>query len=1651
MKKMLSVILMVLVLMAPSLRVVEAASINEIRDESVTCKEVFDNEVNSYDIEMPSDVLLQDAEDAITVDTSESLSDAEDPYLENNLQDELNSEEEECESKGSLIEEPKSTGLPITEDDSAVVGDIPEMTEEYFEEPLVGASTGSYKFTFTYGQTEARSMLNMVNSFRTGSDAWYWAENNSTKVYCSGLSRLTYDYQLEKVAMLRAREIAVSYGHQRPKGTRSFTAYSELGYVYNSAAENIAYGYPTANSVYMAWREDNDSYSGQGHRRNMLNGDFNRIGIGHVIYQGQHYWVQEFAKSTSAISTTTANDSTTTATVEISDSKIASCKPSSSASSITLEEKKSVSLPDVYVDLEVLDEYGRSSSIRMIPEYQWKVTNSNIASIQGKNLVGVSMGKTELTTVVNNTTLSVPITVNSAPIVVGDNVTARIVVEGSKKALYFTSKNGTLWNEWKDKVGDRVYNLDAVKFSSDSGKMYLPENSRTLFSGLEHMTQIDLSKADSSKVKDMRLMFSNCKSLTALDVSYLDTSNVEDMQAMFGGSNMLKSLDLGSFDTTKVKSIFLMFANCTSLKSINLSSFYTPNLNKMMRAFSGCSSLETIDLRAFDTTHVTSMNGLFIDCHSLKTVNINGLDMSNKDLSQMFDACTSLTKIDLSSLDFSTITDTKKMFNGCNALSEIKTPKKFNTDKRIELPDTFVSDEGHGFVYLSKAVPCSIILRKYDPANPQQIDISSCYMPIFNSFTYDGTEKRPEPVLQRTTYWEEKGIDEDGNSWDSVSSGWEKLEKDIDYNISYKDNINAGTGSIIATGKGRYKGTLTIPFNINKANPTFKFSSTSLTKSVEDSSFTNTLTCKTDGTITYSSSNTAVAVVNKSTGQITIKGEGSTTITVNASEGKNYNAGSASYTLKVVDTRVSITNCTISLSPTSYTYDGSAKQPTVTVMDGVTRLVLNTSYTVDYSNNINAGTAAVKVTGKGHYKGTKTVTFAINKAAAKLTFASSNITKKTTDAAFTNKLTAVTDGTVTYKSSNTSVAVIDSVSGKVTIKGIGTTTITAAASEGKNYKSGNASYVLKVEDGRIDVSGLSLTISPTSYTFDGKEKRPAVTLKNGATTLINGTDYSVAYKNNINAGTATVVITGNGKYKGEKSATFKINKATPKLVFAESSLTKKSTDDAFTNKLTKTTDGAVTFKSDNTKVATVNSTSGKVAIKGIGTATIVATASEGTNYKAGSAQYTLKIIDGRTDVSGLTVSLSATSYTYDGNEKKPSVTVKNGDTKLTVGTDYTVSYANNINAGSATVKITGNGSYKGTKSVKFTILKAAPKLTFAKSSISKTNLDSAFTNKLTKTTDGTVTFKSGNTKIATINSTSGKVTIKGVGKTTITATAAEGANYNAGSAKYTLTIVDGRTDISGLTVVLSETSYTYDGKEKKPTVTVKDGDLVLISETDYIVSYENNTNSGTAAVKVEGIGKYKGEMILSFSIKPATSGFSDVQDPTHPYYKAIYWAADAGITKGYPDGTFGIDRSCTRGEMIMFLWRYLGKPSPIPASKSPFPDVPTNHAFYNAILWASQTGITKGYPDGTFGINRNVSRGECMMFLWRIKGKPASTAVSVSPFTDVPKNHAFYNAILWGYQNKITNGYTSGPKKGTFGINEDCTRGAIVTFLYRAK
>ena len=137
-----------------------------------------------------------------------------------------------------------------------------------------------------YGQTEARTILNMINEARTNSEyAWYWNMDDTTKTYCTDLKELKYDYDLERVAMKRAAEIALSYDHERPMGKCDIYRQENISYQY--AGENIAAGQTTASQVNDAWREDNELYDGQGHRRNMLSSKFNCVGIGHVYYNGE--------------------------------------------------------------------------------------------------------------------------------------------------------------------------------------------------------------------------------------------------------------------------------------------------------------------------------------------------------------------------------------------------------------------------------------------------------------------------------------------------------------------------------------------------------------------------------------------------------------------------------------------------------------------------------------------------------------------------------------------------------------------------------------------------------------------------------------------------------------------------------------------------------------------------------------------------------------------------------------------------------------------------------------------------------------------------------------------------------------------------------------------------------------------------------------------------------------------------------------------------------------------------------------------------------------------------------------------------------------------------------------------------------------------
>ena len=182
----------------------------------------------------------------------------------------------------------------------------------------VHAASEVVKVKGKYYQTDARKMLKLINKFRTGSDAWYYKEEGSNeKVYLDSLSKYTYDYDLEKAAMQRAAELALSFSHTRPNGEDCFslTFTDESGRM--TVGENIAYGQSTVASVFEDWQETNKTYDGQGHRRNMLSEDFTSVGIACFEIDGSKYWVQEFGVPNSGAAKTKAVNKKKTVKVEV--------------------------------------------------------------------------------------------------------------------------------------------------------------------------------------------------------------------------------------------------------------------------------------------------------------------------------------------------------------------------------------------------------------------------------------------------------------------------------------------------------------------------------------------------------------------------------------------------------------------------------------------------------------------------------------------------------------------------------------------------------------------------------------------------------------------------------------------------------------------------------------------------------------------------------------------------------------------------------------------------------------------------------------------------------------------------------------------------------------------------------------------------------------------------------------------------------------------------------------------------------------------------------------------------------------------------------------------------------------------------------------
>ena len=204
--------------------------------------------------------------------------------------------------------------------------------------------------------------------------------------------------------------------------------------------------------------------------------------------------------------------------------------------------------------------------------------------------------------------------------------------------------------------------------------------------------------------------------------------------------------------------------------------------------------------------------------------------------------------------------------------------------------------------------------------------------------------------------------------------------------------------------------------------------------------------------------------------------------------------------------------------------------------------------------------------------------------------------------------------------------------------------------------------------------------------------------------------------------------------------------------------------------------------------------------------------------------------------------------------------------------------------------------------------------------------------------------------------------------------------------------------------------------------------------------YVTGTGIGTTTIIAKTVNNLAAECQI-------TVLFRDVADSRQYFYEPVYWAFENEITVGAGGpGKFSPGASCTREQFVTFLWRQMGKPSYEKGCE--FTDVPEDAWYYEPISWAAEKGITTGLNDGTgrFGVGQACTREQCVTFLHRAADTPEPTE-SIE-FTDNEEGRYYYDAIRWAAGKGITVGLNDGT--GRFGVSQKCTRGMLVTFLYRS-
>ncbi len=881
--------------------------------------------------------------------------------------------------------------------------------------------------------------------------------------------------------------------------------------------------------------------------------------------------------------------------------------------------------------------------------------------------------------------------------------------------------------------------------------------------------------------------------------------------------------------------------------------------------------------------------------------------------------------------------------------------------------------------------------------------------------------------------------------------------------------VGAGSATITATAADGSGVKATCEVTVTQPVTKITLNKTSLNLSVNKSE-TLTATVNPDNAsnkaVNWTSTNTKVATVDAN-GLVKAVGVGSATIAVTATDGSGVKA-----TCKVTVTQP-VTKITLNKTSLNIALNKSETLTATVNPDNASNKAVNWKSTNTKVATVDAN-GLVKAVGVGSATITATAADGSGvKATCKVTV-TQPVTEITLDKTSLNlsvgnseTLTAtvkpnnVTNKAVNWSSTNTKVATVDS-AGKVTAVGVGSATITATAADGSGVKATcKVTVTQPVTKITLDKTSLNLSVG-NSETLTATIKPDNATNKAVNWSSTNTKVATVDSAGNVTAvgvGSATITATaadGSGvKATCKVTVTQPVTKITLNKTSLNLSVNKSETLTATVNP-DNASNKAVNWTSTNANVATVDS-AGNVTAVGVGSATITATAADGSGVKATCkvtvTQPVTKITLNKTSLNlSVNKSETLTATVKPDNATNKAVNWKSTNTKVaTVDANGLVKA---VGVGSATITATAADGSGVKATCKVTVTQPVTEITLNKTSL---NLSVNKSETLTATvkpdnaSDKEVNWKSTNTKVATVDST-GKVTAVGVGSASITATAADGSGVKA-TCKITVVklvseITLDKTDIVihvGESDTINATVTPADASNKEITWGSTNTEVATVDSTGKVTA----VGVGTATITVTATDESGISASATIKVtKLVTDVFDDVKS-TDWFVKSVQYVYDHGIMAGTNGGkSFSPNGKLTREQFTQVLYAYEGKPDV--ANMSGFSDVDPKAWYAKSVYWAKEKGITGGKPDGTFGVNENISRQDLAVMLYtyaKIKNYDLTkNDNALDNFDDKGKvsNYA-KDAMKWA----VTQGVISGKGNGKVDPTGNATRAECATMIMK--